>query len=138
MGENNNGSVCFKDYCRGLENQVQSSSSINFSGKLHSASRDSFEGSSLNRGSKFPFRKRGYRRVGLKHKTRIVQQSLPCPKEDRWFSTNFKFKTSKSVFKLPSFQDGKLNINHTVSEKVGMGCVFGSIRRLLTCSNAQG
>jgi hypothetical protein len=34
MGENNNGSVCFKDYCRGLQNRIQSNSSINFSDKL--------------------------------------------------------------------------------------------------------
>lgn len=60
MGENNNGSVCFKDYCRGLQNRIQSNSSINFSDKLHFASRQSFESSSLNRGNKFPSRKGGY------------------------------------------------------------------------------
>jgi hypothetical protein len=45
---------------------------------------------------------------------------------------HFKFTTSKSVFKIPSFQDGKLKINHTVSEEGGLECVFGSIGRLLT------
>ena len=45
---------------------------------------------------------------------------------------HFKFTTSKSVFKIPSFQDGTLKINHTVSEEGGLGCVFGSFTRLLT------
>lgn len=45
---------------------------------------------------------------------------------------HFTFTTSKSVFKIPTFQDGKLKINHTVSEEGELGCVFGSIRRLLT------
>jgi len=60
MRENNNGSVCFKDYCRGLQNRIQSNSSINFSDNLHFATRESFESPSINRGNKFPSRKGGY------------------------------------------------------------------------------
>ena len=40
----------------------------------------------------------------LKHRTRILQQSLPCPKEDRWLSTILNLQPQNQFLKYHHFK----------------------------------